>query len=455
MTNITRSRATGNQPAYLMLFGGITAAWIVWHVAAALDAVAAQPDGASAPLSWGTLVRVAALMVAALGAVLARAGLARELRSAAVGDPMSRALFRATSITLASTVVVTALTALVVFFMGFGFNASTTAANRFVNLYLPILGLTINAVFALIGLFTVRAPRAERNVAAAEAPSSTENPSTSVASVSNSLLAMAFAIPVVASAIGLTTGLFVFDLTKQAPEAAVWVLILAWIGAGITAGTLVAARSEQGVTRESDGYGAVRAARYLNAVLSVVFVAVTLVMSLAYGANAVSKLNMSSSLSASAFGDKSNGIHLVVDGTQLNPGAPVEVSVSPGTSQDLSGSVNGDGMYYHDTVVSPPLTEGEYTISASTVARNGAELRATTVFTVDGQGMVQSNGGQPAVVNALISIDGQWLLREFGPAIAMLVLAEAVWILTLRLRNSQKSHRASSGNVVHPQGLEP
>ncbi|MFM6973723.1 MAG: hypothetical protein ACKOXM_01035 [Agromyces sp.] len=411
-------------------------AWLIWMWASYLDAqqLSSTPYGEPMPgsdrIDFSALLHVLALAILGAGAFIGRRLAIMALRdNLEAASRQSLPVYRFTTTVVAGATILTAIAAIAVFMTGFGGGHSGEAASRrLLEVYLPIIGFTAVVVFLLVTLFTMRAPKRERATMLPEAASPD-------AVAKSSLLALAFSIPIVATAIGMTTGLLVFDLTNRAPEVTVWLLIMAFIGAGLVAGSILSARALNGLGTDSEGYGAGVAARRVNFVLSIVFVLATLIMSTSYGQSAMSKLTMNASLNVNLY-DSGSAIELDVSGYALQRNASVTATLTPPGEVVLSGDASADGQYYDMKTLTSLSEPGDYTLRVESTASDGAALVSEQTVTVSDDGHLTGSKGT-AVANATSALtpDGAWIALDFLPPLGLLVLAESVAVYSLFARN--------------------
>jgi cytochrome bd-type quinol oxidase subunit 2 len=151
---------------------------------------------------------------------------------------------------------------------------------RLVNVYLPIVLATALVVYTLLSAFVFRK----------DAPDIPEGEKDEARAKLQRAVGLAYAVPVIGTAIAIIFGLTVYDITKTSLDAWIWVIIQAIIGFSIILGTTFAARARSArplpPRERKSGVAAVN----LNFVLSVVFGVVVLFMAFTLGFSGVDGL---------------------------------------------------------------------------------------------------------------------------------------------------------------------
>lgn len=151
---------------------------------------------------------------------------------------------------------------------------------RLVNVYVPIVLATALVVYTLLSAFVFRK----------NAPDIPEGEKDEDRSKLQRAVGLAYAVPVIGTAIAIIFGLTVYDITKTSLDAWIWVIIQAIIGISIILGTTFAARAKSARALPPRERKSGVAAVNLNFVLSIVFAAVVLIMAFAFGFGGVDSL---------------------------------------------------------------------------------------------------------------------------------------------------------------------
>ena len=139
---------------------------------------------------------------------------------------------------------------------------------RLINVYLPIVLATILVVYTLLSAFVFRK----------NAPDIPEGEKDEDRAKLQRAVGLAYAVPVIGTAIAIIFGLTVYDITKTSLDAWIWVIIQAIIGFSIILGTTFAARARSARALPPRERKSGVAAVNLNFVLSIVFAVVVLIM---------------------------------------------------------------------------------------------------------------------------------------------------------------------------------
>lgn len=151
---------------------------------------------------------------------------------------------------------------------------------RFMNVYLPIILATALVVFVLLQAFVFRKdapdiPGEEKDVDRAKLQRA---------------IGLAYASPIIGTAIAIIFGLIVYDITKTDLDTWIWVVIQVIIATSIILGTRFAASAKQARPLPPRERRVGVAAVSLNFVLSIVFGVVVIIMAFTLGASAVDSL---------------------------------------------------------------------------------------------------------------------------------------------------------------------
>ena len=151
---------------------------------------------------------------------------------------------------------------------------------RLINVYLPIVLATILVVYTLLSAFVFRK----------NAPDIPEGEKDEDRAKLQRAVGLAYAVPVIGTAIAIIFGLTVYDITKTSLDAWIWVIIQAIIGFSIILGTTFAARARSARALPPRERKSGVAAVNLNFVLSIVFAVVVLIMAFTLGVAGVASL---------------------------------------------------------------------------------------------------------------------------------------------------------------------
>jgi hypothetical protein len=151
---------------------------------------------------------------------------------------------------------------------------------RFMNVYLPIILATALVVFVLLQAFVFRKdapdiPGEEKDVDRAKLQRA---------------IGLAYASPIIGTAIAIIFGLIVYDITKTDLDTWIWVVIQVIIATSIILGTRFAASAKQARPLPPRERRVGVAAVSLNFVLSIIFGVVVIIMAFTLGASAVDSL---------------------------------------------------------------------------------------------------------------------------------------------------------------------
>jgi hypothetical protein len=151
---------------------------------------------------------------------------------------------------------------------------------RFLNVYLPIILATALVVFVLLQAFVFRKdapdiPDAEQDADRAKLQRA---------------IGLAYASPIIGTAIAIIFGLIVYDITKTDLDTWIWVVIQVIIATSIILGTRFAASAKRARPLPPRERRAGVAAVSLNFVLSIIFGVVVIIMAFALGSAAVDSL---------------------------------------------------------------------------------------------------------------------------------------------------------------------
>lgn len=427
----------------LMTFADATGRYAGSGTSTSMDAVYDEPQR----VTPGLYLTVAALMIVGLGALFAKRRLTALRASDAPRSTLVRPVLRFASVVVIVAAALAVLEVLVTFLGGF-FGLEVEEPEpliRALNVYLPILLNTALVVTLILAGF-VFIPSAPRETRAQGSPP-WAGEQTAGDSGGRSRVAFAYVTPIIATAIALVIGLVVYDLTRTALQVWLWVGILAIIGAGVLAGTILARRSAGTAEPEP---AVVVGAKKLNFVLSVLFVVSASAMSLGYGAAAVYGLNIAPDLSISASGeggvayDDTGGAEVtspVVSmwGFDLKPGSEATVTLEPGGETVLSATVQHNRWLTADGELPEDLSPGDYELIGRAVSTDDRSFEVTLPLTVPEAGDIVFPDGTDGFLELdttrLLPITPRWVLGDLVPAGVLLLLGMAVVATTTTARN--------------------
>ena len=228
-----------------------------------------------------TYLLLAAVLAFSLMSVLGQK-LALRLRNEDPEDSLLRAAHRFNNLAVILSLVAGAVYAIGTFLTAFDrYGARETAGLvRFLGVYVPIILATAAVVVTLLFAFVFRK----------DTPGM---PETEVAAERSQLqrsIGLAYAVPVIGTAIAIIFGLVVYDVTRTTLTVWVWVIIQAIIATAILLGTRFAAAARLAKPKPPRPRNFAAAAINLNLVLSIVFGAVVAIMSFSFGVSAVNEL---------------------------------------------------------------------------------------------------------------------------------------------------------------------
>ena len=442
---MTRSASTR---ALVFVMGAAVIAWVLFIIARYIALVSSAgpllDDSQPERVRISDYVTLAAIVVLGIGALLAKRRLAAIRAS---DEPRGRLVDAVSRFSSLMLIVAAALTAWAVIFTFMnGFFAGPEERDpvvRLFNLYVPIVLYAALLVALILAGFVFLAPAVRPETAEPES-----GPPAAAHAGGQRTTGLAYATPIIAAAIALILGLVVYDLTHTALQVWIWVVIFVIVGAGILAGTALAARS----AGASDVAAPVVAgAKTLNFVLAILFAVVVASMSLGYGASAVAQLNVSPGLSLSAYGNSEkygddgsqdvtmNDVTVSLWGNDLQRGSTVTVTLEPGDSELLSTRVSAERWVSDEKKWPDDLTAGAYELTAAATATDGAAIEITLAATVLDSGEVRFPHGSSAYFNTdtsrLLPASTGWFFGDLLPAGVLLVLGIAMIWTTLIARN--------------------
>lgn len=196
--------------------------------------------------------------------------------------PLARAVHRANNLAVILSLVAGAVYAIGNFLGAFNTYDSRDASPlvRIFGVYVPIILATILVVVVLLVAFVFRK----------DAPDLASTEHDDERAKLQRYVGLAYASPVIGTAIAVILGLVVFDVTRTDLDVWIWVVIQAIIATSIIIGTSFAARVRLSMPLPPKPRRTGLAAVNLNLVLTIVFGAVVVIMSFSFGANAIQEL---------------------------------------------------------------------------------------------------------------------------------------------------------------------
>jgi hypothetical protein len=187
---------------------------------------------------------------------------------------ITRSVYRFNGLAVVLSMVAGAVFAIGTFLESFNSTSTNFGANKLVEVYVPIILVTMVVVFVLLQATVFRKSEVEEG-----AP----------ADPRKRALGLAWSLPIIGTALALIIGLIAYGSSREV-ETWVWVLIQAVILSSIILGTnfAVKARTTKRMAARERVVGA--GAMNLNFVLSIIFSAVVGIMSFVYGLAAIDKL---------------------------------------------------------------------------------------------------------------------------------------------------------------------
>lgn len=151
---------------------------------------------------------------------------------------------------------------------------------RLLNVYVPIVLATVLVVYVILSAFVFRK----------DAPDIPEGQRDEERAKLQRAVGLAYAAPIIGTAIAIIFGLVVYDITKTTLDTWIWVVIQAIIAISIILGTTFAARARAARPLPPRERRSGVAAVNLNFVLSILFGVVVLIMAFTLGAEAIDNL---------------------------------------------------------------------------------------------------------------------------------------------------------------------
>ena len=199
-------------------------------------------------------------------------------------QPLAKAAHRFGNLLVIISLVAGAVFAIGNFLGAFNIYASRDASLlvRLFGVYVPILLATAVVVVILLRAFVFRK----------DAPDLGSVEEDSERKALQRAVGLAYASPIIGTAIAIIFGLVVYDVTRTDLDVWIWVIIQLIIATAILIGTRFASKAKSAKPLPVKPRVAGIAAVNLNLVLSIVFGAVVSVMSFSYGAQAIDSLRV-------------------------------------------------------------------------------------------------------------------------------------------------------------------
>lgn len=265
----------------------LSGTWVIFMIAGYIGMIAPdvywREDGPVYPEPYVEVEQYLYLLGIALFAIVAMLSLKDAVALRVVWDrPLSKAAHRFNNLA-----VILSLVAGAVFGIGSFFGAwrsfdptEEPLLIRIANAYLPIILATALVVFVLLQAFVFRK----------DAPDIPEGQKDEERAKLQRAIGLAYAAPIIGTAIAIIFGLTVYDITRTSLDTWIWVVIQAIIAISIILGTRFAsqARSARALPPRERRTGV--AAVNVNFVLSIVFGVVVLAMAFTLGMEAINNL---------------------------------------------------------------------------------------------------------------------------------------------------------------------
>ena len=477
-TFTTASRRTATRTLSVIM-GSAAIAWVLFVVARYAGLVSSA--GSAGEYGQPEQIRVAnyftfaAITILGLGALFAKRRLT-PLRTSP--EPRSALVHSVSLLASLMLIIAAALSSWMVLmtFMG-GLAVESDEAipmARMMNLYVPIVLYTALVITVILAGF-VFLPSSKPHIStpenlqgsindadqaghtASSGQSGQSNAQTPVSDpaplppTGRRMAGLAYAIPIIAIACALILGLIIYDLSRSSLQVWIWVAIFVIVGTGIFAGTVFASRSHASRTISRP---VVMGAKNLNFVLTISFAVVVTSMSLGYSESAVQHLNVSPSLTLSAYNTSEKYVESVdgnttisnpglnLWGSDLERGSEVVVIVEPGGQEVMRVQVGHDRWVNGEKEFSEDLSPGEYKFIARAKATDGLPLEVTLPATVQDNGDFQfptdGSAGYWTQKGRLLPVTAGWLLSDLLPAGVLLALGIALVSGTIAVRNPDR-----------------
>lgn len=268
---------------------GLTLAWLFFMAAIWTDLYASQHD-LNDRGEWVSEPEVQAstylfLVGISLFAILALLGQRKALQLRTLNDSgLAKASHRANNLAVILSLVAGAVYAIGNFlgaFNNFG-DRDASPLVRIFGVYVPIVLAAILVVVVLLFAFVFRK----------DAPDLASTEHDEERSKLQRYVGLAYASPVIGTAIAVILGLLVYDITRTDLDVWIWVVIQLIIASSILLGTRFAAKVRLSKPLPPKQRQTGLAAVNLNLVLTIIFGAVVIAMSFGFGAGAIEELRV-------------------------------------------------------------------------------------------------------------------------------------------------------------------
>lgn len=280
------NQKAAKQALLLPLFG-LTLGWLSFMVAIWSDLYAPQPSyGENGQLLTEPQVQLSTyifLIGITLFGLLSLLGQRKVLAIRTSDDsPLAKSVHRAANLAVILSLVAGAVYAIGNFLGAFNTYDPRDASPlvRIFGVYVPIVLATILVVFVILFAFVFRK----------DAPDLASTESDEERKQLQRYVGLAYASPIIGTAIAVILGLVVFDVTRTDLNVWIWVVIQAIIATSILVGTRFAAKVRLSKPLPPKERQTGLAAVNLNLVLAIVFGVTVVAMSFSFGASAFEEL---------------------------------------------------------------------------------------------------------------------------------------------------------------------
>jgi heme/copper-type cytochrome/quinol oxidase subunit 2 len=267
---------------------GLTFAWAMMMVSQYVDLYTAFPAyddmgnrlNPEIELQWSTYITLLALVGASVASLLGqRIALAERQAN---DSAFALAAHRFTNLFVILSLIAGAVYAIGNFLGAFNDYDSREASPlvRIFGVYVPIILATALVVYLILAAFVFRK----------DAPDLPGEEKDEERAALQRAVGLAYAVPIIGTAIAIIFGLIVYDTTKTTLDVWIWVIIQAIIATSIIIGTRFAAKARGSKPLPPRPRRTGAAAVNLNLVLAIVFGAVVSIMAFAFGFSAIENL---------------------------------------------------------------------------------------------------------------------------------------------------------------------
>lgn len=472
MTEPKNPRTTANRALTLVLSGGALA-WVLFVAARLTDIIVDAGhtwDEFGEPVAT-TAVRPSTYLIFAAIAVFTLCGLVgrrlvAQLHAADSVTTLPRAVLRFSNSVMIIGMVLAAFAAIFVFLSNFFEDSGDDAVfERVLNSYLPIVLYTALVITVILTGFVFTRPTTAWPAHAQVAPQATPLPepepeATEITEAPGQRdVAVAYTLPIVAVAVALIFGLIVYDTTRTQLEAWVWVIVQTVIAAGITAGTIFAARATRRQLRSGAPLKGVSVgAKNLNFILSIIFAVAVTGMSLGYGTSAIDQLRVQPQLSVSVYSNSGLDTEtaaqpetLMVNlyGSDLARGTETTVTLEPGGQAVTSETVDRYGSVWLEKEFPSGIESGDYKLTAQAETIDGSAPKVSLDITVTDDGLVEITGEPDAYTedepSRMVTPTVGWVVGDLLAAAVLLALVLGTLYVTINMRNTRRVRADARG----------